>query len=76
MELDGHVNVLPATPVTVLKKQTRTPDKRASGISAIPSGLTTVSPEKVAEMMDTIDNLQETVDKRKSVLDQIVPRQN
>ena len=73
MELDGKVNVVPATPVAALKKK-RDVTAGRSGLSAIPAGLTTVSPEKIAEIMDTIDNLQETLDQRKVVLDQIVPR--
>jgi hypothetical protein len=36
----------------------------------IPSGVTSVAPDKVAEMMDTVTNLQETVDQRKADLDQ------
>jgi hypothetical protein len=49
---------------------------RTSGLSNIPDGLTTVSPEKITEIMGTIANLQETVDQRKEVLDKLVPKQN
>ncbi len=75
MELDGKVNVLPAVPVVALQRRDVAP-VRTSGLSNIPDGLTTVSPEKITEIMGTIANLQETVDQRKEVLDKLVPKQN
>ena len=63
--LDGKINTMDAY---VAPKQ----DKKASAanpFSALPPGLTTVSPDKIGEMMDTVNNMQETVDDRKAELD-------
>lgn len=40
------------------------------GGMTIPSGVTSVAPDKVAEMMETVTNLQETVDQRKQDMDE------
>lgn len=64
MVLDGQINTMES-----LQKPDRM--KRATSINAdaIPSGLLTVAPDKVSEMMDTVNNLQETIDQRKADMD-------
>lgn len=77
MELDGDINIMPAVDLTLVK--TRNPEATATkkaDFSAIPSGLTTVSPDKIGEMMDTINNLQDAVDQRKKDLDKITGGKN
>jgi hypothetical protein len=72
MELDGDINIMPA--VDIPPRQTSRLDEettKKSKLSSLPSGLTSVSPEKIGEMMDTVNNLQDTVDQRKSELDKI-----
>ena len=66
MELDGDINIVPgfkAPRKTVVNEEKTRPN--------IPSGLTSVSPEKISEMMDTVNNLQETVDQRKADVDKV-----
>ena len=79
MELDGKINTIPAVPIITQNpgcgaKQPATSSKPA--IATIPSGLTSVSVEKIAEMMDAVNNLQETVDERKARMDKIVIGKN
>ncbi len=79
MELDGKINTIPAVPIITQNpgggaKQPATSSKPA--IATIPSGLTSVSVEKIAEMMDAVNNLQETVDERKALMDKIVIGKN
>jgi|TARA_B110000263_G_scaffold245380_1_gene254863 hypothetical protein len=58
MELDGKINTIESVaPQPVTKSPT-----------AIP-GVATVSPGQAAELMDTVNNLQETIDQRKADMD-------
>ena len=63
IELDGQINIVPAfnPPEGV--------DKKTAPV-AIP-GVMTVSPQEAGNMLDTVDNLQETVDQRKADMDAI-----
>lgn len=65
-------------PVDIPPPRQRVAEKVAkkSNLSSLPSGLTTVSPEKIGEMMDTVNNLQDTVDQRKLALDKLTGGNN
>ncbi len=63
--LDGQINTMDAYVAPKESRQT----EAASPFSALPPGVTTVSPDKIGEMMDTVNNLQQTVDDRKAELD-------
>ncbi|HIG42064.1 MAG: hypothetical protein ABGY96_29295 [bacterium] len=67
MELDGKINTIPA--VSVAADKAGGVQGSASGLPATPHGLTSVSPDKIAEMMDSVNNMQETVDGRKALVD-------
>ncbi len=64
VEYDGKINTMPA--VDSASSGSR-PGERPSLV--IPSGLTTVSGEQAADMMETVNHLQQTVDERKAQLD-------
>lgn len=64
VEYDGKINTMPAVEAT----SSGSSASEQPGL-AIPSGLTTVSGEQAAEMMETVNNLQQTVDERKAQLD-------
>ena len=63
--LDGQINTMDAyvAPKKVEKAGA------SSAFSALPPGLTTVSPDKIGEMMDTVNSLQDTLDQRKVEID-------
>lgn len=65
VELDGKVTTMPAPSV----RQPAGGDL-ASGISALPDGVTSVAPDKLEEMAKTATRLQDTVDARKEDIDQ------
>lgn len=63
MELDGNINIMPSTPVA------GSADSKPGPYAALPAGVTTVAPDQIQEMMDTVNNLQETIDDRKAEID-------
>jgi len=65
--LDGQINTMDAYVAPDREKKAA-----ASPFSALPPGLTTVSPEKIGELMDSVNNMQETVDQRKEEIDRKV----
>jgi len=72
MELDGDINIMSAVNIPPPRmKAIEENTAKKSALSSLPSGLTSVSPEKIGEMMDTVNNLQDTVDQRKLELDKI-----
>lgn len=71
MTLDGDINLMEAY-LPPLEEQANT----ESAISQMPAGPMTVSPGQVKEMMETVTNLQETIDDRKSEIDAIVAPNN
>jgi hypothetical protein len=68
IELDGNINTMPAVNATPLNKNSVA--KKPAGMN-IPSGFTTVPSEQVEEMMNTVNNLQDTVDSRKEEMDKL-----
>jgi hypothetical protein len=68
VEYDGNINTMPATDTSILSQRGDT-DARP-GLQ-IPAGMTSVSGEQAQEMMDTVNNLQSTVDERKAELDRL-----
>jgi hypothetical protein len=68
VEYDGNINTMPAADTSVLSKRG---DAAAKSGFQIPAGMTSVSGEQAQEMMDTVNNLQSTVDERKSELDRL-----
>ena len=63
--LDGQINTMDAYVAPRQEKKTTS----TNPFAALPSGLTTVSPDKIGEMMESVNNLQETVDQRKAEID-------
>ena len=67
VEYDGNINTMPAVKVP--------PSSSGSSGSApqmsIPTGLTTVSGDQAEQMMNTVTNLQQTVDDRKAEMDRL-----
>ena len=63
--LDGQINTMDAY---VAPKKVKNAGV-SNSFSALPPGLTTVSPDKISEMMDSVNNLQDTVDQRKAEID-------
>ena len=70
VELDGNINTMPAVDTSILKTSPVASGSQAGGMK-IPSGMTTVPGDKVEEMMNTVNNLQQTVDDRKAQLDKM-----
>ncbi len=64
VEYDGNINTMPGV-------DAKRPTQSASPKISIPAGLTTVSGDQAQEMMDTVNNLQQTVDERKEELDRL-----
>lgn len=75
IELDGKINTMPAVDTSILNAGRKASSSPSPGMS-IPPGLTTVSGDKVQEMMDTVNNLQESVDNRKAEIDQMTSGKN
>lgn len=71
IELDGDINTMPAVDTSVLTQDGRTSTQSAAPAISLPSGLTTVSGDQAQQMMDTVTNLQGTVDDRKAELDKL-----
>lgn len=68
IELDGQINTMPAVDASILN-QGSIASKRSA--VSIPAGLTTVPGDKVEEMMNTVNELQTTVDSRKAEIDKL-----
>ena len=66
IELDGKINIVPAI-VTLDEPDIQ--DQPAASQLHIPAGLTTVPSDQINQMIDTVNNLQSTVDDRKEMLD-------
>jgi hypothetical protein len=66
MALDGKINTMPAP-----QMPTSRTEKKSAPVS-IP-GVATVSPGQAAELLDTVNNLQDTIDQRKADLDALKP---
>lgn len=64
VEYDGNINTMPAVSAP------SSTEKSKPSIN-IPSGVTTVSGQQATEMMDTVNNLQESVDERKAEMDRL-----
>ncbi len=71
VEYDGDINTMPSVDTS---RRTTTSSSGNSQIS-IPAGLTTVSGDQATQMMDAVNNLQQTVDDRKAEVDKL-SRQN
>lgn len=67
MELDGNINIMDA-----FEPPPREETTVATGdaMSPVP-GLTTATPSQIQEAMETVTNLQETIDQRKEDLDAV-----
>jgi hypothetical protein len=68
LELDGKINTMPAVDASILN-QKQVASKQST--MSVPSGFTTVSNDKVEEMMDAVNELQSTVDSRKAEIDKL-----
>ena len=66
MALDGKINIIESAQLP----PTSSPDTRKSIPSSIPS-VATVAPGQAAELMETVTNLQDTIDQRKADMDTI-----
>ncbi len=68
MELDGNINTMDAF-VPPPKEETTV----ATGIDTggMPAGPMTVSPNQLKQTMETVTNLQETIDQRKADIDKV-----
>ena len=66
IELDGQINIVQAFRFPEPVKENKTP-------TPIP-GVMTVSPQEAVNMLDTVNNLQETIDQRKADMDAIIER--
>ena len=64
MELSSDINIMDA--VAIPEDEPAKPQQTGVGAQA---GVMTASPEQVKEMMETVTNLQETVDQRKADMD-------
>lgn len=71
MELTGDINTIPAfkEPRRVSKSTPKVPS-----LSGMPPGLTTVSPDKVEELTQAAQQIEETAALRKQQIDQAVGR--
>lgn len=65
VEYDGNINTMPAV------EASRSTSAGSKPKLSIPSGLTTVSGDQAEQMMDTVNNLQQTLDERKAELDRL-----
>jgi hypothetical protein len=66
MELDGDINSIPAV------KAARETKRLAAGAAALPAGITTIAPDKVAELIGAAGALQGSVDSRKAEIEKML----
>ena len=72
IELDGNINTMPATDTSILTKSSSSRSATQSAkMPKIPAGLTSISGEQAEQMMNTVNNLQQTVDDRKAQMDKL-----
>ena len=71
MQLDGKVTTLDALTPEDYRRASGEPTRDRPASFEAPSGLMSVSPDKVQEMMDTVNTLQDTVDERKAEMDKV-----
>ncbi|MFP6807774.1 MAG: hypothetical protein VB957_11435 [Pseudomonadales bacterium] len=69
MEVDGNVNIIQALDMNAYNRASDSSPSPTSQIRKEIPGVMTVSPGQAAQMMDTVNNLQETIDKRKADMD-------
>ncbi|MBT4159855.1 MAG: DUF4124 domain-containing protein [Gammaproteobacteria bacterium] len=67
MQLNGDINIMEAY---VAPEETAATETASA--TGLPSGPMTATPDQVREMMETVTNLQETIDQRKAEMDKIV----
>lgn len=68
MEISSDINLMDAY---VPPPEPEQQQAAASAMPQIPGGAITATPEQVQEMMETVTNLQETIDQRKADMDEI-----
>jgi hypothetical protein len=72
VEIDNNINTIAAFKVPQDKASTQTSDQQLqSGMSGLPAGMTSVSPEKISKMMETVNSLQGVADQKQETLDAI-----
>ena len=67
MELDGDINIIEAYEPEEERRQVSS----APELGNMPSGVMSASPDQIQEMMETVNNLQGTLDERKAEMDKI-----
>jgi hypothetical protein len=72
VELSNEINTVKSfAPGSAHKQVQRSAAPQPDGVSRIPGGLS-VSPDKVDEMIETVTNLQETLDQRSEDIEQSI----
>lgn len=72
VEINDSINTMAALEIPANKPASQTSGQRLqTGMSNLPAGMTSVSPEKLNEMMETVNSLQGVVDQRQEALDEI-----
>ena len=73
MELDGNINIMEAFEAPAKEEATTV----ASGDGSTQmTGLPTVTPDQLKQTMETVTNLQETIDQRKEDMDEVTGLNN
>lgn len=68
MELDGQVTVMDSLDPKDLQRLSGESTAKPAAFK-IPSGVTTVAPDQVEKMMESVNSMQDTVDERKQEID-------
>ena len=72
VEIDNNINTVAAFKMPQEKTSTQTSGLQLrKGISNLPAGMTSVSPENLSEMMETVNSLQGVADQQQEALDAI-----
>jgi len=71
IELDGNINTMPAVDTSILSRSADAATKSTGKKVNIPSGLTSLSGDQAEEMMNSVNNMQQTVDDRKAQMDKL-----
>jgi len=77
LELDGKINAIASFEIPSEDGSVNVGKTQASkAVASLPSGLTSVSPEKISEMMDTVNNLEQSLEQRKVDMDKALGKEN
>ncbi|MBV1878599.1 MAG: DUF4124 domain-containing protein [Pseudomonadales bacterium] len=75
LQLDGKINIMPAVKLSPKRQEVIAAGPVTENkMPLIPSALTSVSPEKISAMMETVNGLQDVVDKKEAAINKAIAK--